>query len=124
MSVSTNAVSASIRARRKVNQLTEFCPKGWETKFRNTISYINALLRGVGHSGSEMLDANSRGQLYTFIVGAIRYNNGISAITCKLPSTRIFRYRAISLMHNVRSVILHNNEHTRVSSLHVDIRGV
>lgn len=84
MSVSTNAVSASIRARRKVNQLTEFCPKGWETKFRNTISYINALLRGVGHSGSEMLDANSRGQLYTFIVGAIRYNNGISAITVQL----------------------------------------
>lgn len=118
--------------RRKVNQLTEFCPKGgWEeVSFEIPLAILMRFSGGVGHSGSEMLDANSRGQLYTFIVGAIRYNNGISAIIrASYSLLGIFqRYRrAIVNAHTIYTIgdSVHNegmNERTHKRE-HVDIRG-
>lgn len=82
---------------------------------------------GVGHSGSEMLDANSRGQLYTFIVGAIRYNTTgyrplYVQVTVYLESSNAIV--VLSLMHTqyIQSVILYTtkertNEHISVSTL-------
>ena len=115
--------------RRKVNQLTEFCPKGgWEeVSFEIPLAILMRFSGGVGHSGSEMLDANSRGQLYTFIVGAIRYNTTgyrplYVQVTVYLESSNAIV--VLSLMHTqyIQSVILYTtkertNEHISVSTL-------
>lgn len=59
----TNAVSASIRAQRKVDQLGEFCPRREKLSFEIPLAILMCF-SAVGHFRSEMLNANPSSILF------------------------------------------------------------